>query len=76
MVKENDRIVLTCDVAEHALMAGDVGTVIHLYRGGEALEVEFLSLDGESLAIATLLAAQVRPVGNREITHARPLAPA
>ena len=38
---------------------------------GEAFEVEFVALDGETLAIATLKASQVRPVQNKEITHAR-----
>ena len=50
---------------------GDVGTVIHVYKQGIAFEIEFLTLDGETVAIATLEASQVRPVQKREITHAR-----
>ena len=50
-----------------------VGTVIHIYKNGEAFEVEFLTLHGETVAIATLEASQVRPVQKREITHARVL---
>ena len=34
-------------------------------------EVEFVALDGETLAIVTLDASQIRPVQKREITHAR-----
>ena len=74
MIKEHDRIVLTCDVSENGLKAGDVGTVIHIYERGKAVEVEFMALDGETLAIATLRADQVRPIARGEITHARHLA--
>ena len=52
------------------LKAGDVGTVVLVHRKGEAFEVEFLTLNGETVGVATLTAAQVRPVLKREITHA------
>ncbi len=74
MIKEHDRVVLTQDLASEKLTAGDVGTVIHVYRGGEAFEVEFVSLGGETVAIATLERTQVRPVEQGEITHARRVA--
>ena len=45
--------------------------MIHVYKKGEAFEVEFLTLHRETVAIATLEASQVRPVQKREITHAR-----
>ena len=72
MIKEHDRIILTSDIPEDGLKAGDVGTVVHVHRGGEAFEVEFLTLDGETAAVTTVLASQVRSVTNRDITHARP----
>ena len=71
MLKENDRIVLTSDLPEDGLKAGDVGTVVHAHRQGEAFEVEFLTLDGDTAAVTTVLADQARPVSNRDITHAR-----
>ena len=73
-IKEHERIVLTADVAADGLVAGDVGTVVHCYADGLAYEVEFTTLDGHTAAVATLEAAQVRPVGRHEITHARALA--
>lgn len=45
-IKEHDRVVLTTDVAGEKLAAGDVGTVVHVFRGGTAFEVEFVSLEG------------------------------
>jgi hypothetical protein len=74
MIKEHDRVVLTTPVPAEGLEAGDVGTVVHMYRDGLAYEVEFTTLAGSTAAVVTLDAAQVRPVGKREITHARELA--
>ena len=73
MIKEHDRIVLKSDIAAEGLEAGDVGTVVHIYRDGLAYEVEFTMLDGDTAAVVTVEAAQIRPVHKREITHAREL---
>lgn len=72
-MNEHERVVLTTPVPAEGLEAGDVGTVVHLYRDGLAYEVEFTTLDGKTAAVVTLEATQVRPVGSREITHAREL---
>ena len=73
MIKEHDRIVLTTAVPAERLEAGDVGTVVHVYRDGQAYEVEFVALDGHTTAVVTLEAAQVRPVTSRDLTHSREL---
>ena len=73
MIKEHDRVVLRSEIQKEGLKAGDVGTVVHVHKDGEAFEVEFITLDGETVAVATLLASKVRPVHRREITHARSL---
>ncbi|MCX6925339.1 MAG: DUF4926 domain-containing protein [Verrucomicrobia bacterium] len=70
-MKEHERVVLKTPMPAEGLEAGDVGTVVHVYKDGKAYEVEFLTLDGRTAAVVTLEAEQVRPVGNREITHAR-----
>ena len=75
-MKEHERVVLKTSVPSEGLEAGDVGTVVHVYQDGKAYEVEFLTLDGRTAAVVTLEAAHVRPVGLREITHARALAAA
>ena len=71
MIKDHDRVVLKTSVPGQDLKAGDVGTVVHVHKKGKAFEVEFLTLHGETVAIATLESSQVRPVQKREITHAR-----
>jgi hypothetical protein len=73
-IREHDRVVLTADLPGEKLAEGDVGTVVHVYRGGEAYEVEFVALDGETVAVVTLERSQIRPVARREITHARRVA--
>jgi hypothetical protein len=73
MIKAHDRIVLKAAIPAAGLEAGDVGTVVHIYADGLAYEVEFTTLEGHTAAVATVEAAQARPVHKREITHAREL---
>ena len=70
MIKELDQVVLTVDLAENGLVRGDIGTVV-LLHGEEGYEVEFVALDGETIAIASLSTSQVRPIGPSEIAQAR-----
>lgn len=71
MIKEHERAVLTMDLPEYGLQAGDVGVVVHIYKDGEAYEVEFFTLDGETLDVVTVEAEHVRPVSPRDVMHAR-----
>lgn len=73
MIKEHDSVVLTVPLPSEGLKAGDVGTVVHLHKGGAAYEVEFMTLAGETIAVTTLSAAQVRPLARRDMAHAREL---
>ncbi|HEY8766709.1 MAG TPA: DUF4926 domain-containing protein [Dehalococcoidia bacterium] len=73
MTKELDTVVLTEDLPEHRLKRGDLGTVVLLHPVG-GYEVEFMTLDGQTLAVVSLLSSQVRPVGRREIAQARAVA--
>jgi hypothetical protein len=54
MIKEHNRIVLTSDIPAEGLKAGDVGTVVHVYRDGLAYEVEFTTLAGDTAAVVTV----------------------
>ncbi|MBI1928015.1 DUF4926 domain-containing protein [Candidatus Poribacteria bacterium] len=73
MIQELESIVLTEDLPEHGLKQGDIGTVVLVHRGGEGYEAEFVTLDGETVAVLSLFASQVRPFGRREIANARPI---
>lgn len=73
-MKEMALVVLTRDVPECDLRAGDIGTVVLVHPGGAGYEVEFSTLAGKTLAVVTLRAGDVRSVGDREIAHARQVA--
>ncbi|MGB3634564.1 MAG: DUF4926 domain-containing protein [Rubrobacteraceae bacterium] len=59
-IKELDTVVLKRDLSGHRLERGDVGTVVHRYSTSEALEVEFITLEGETAGVLTLDAEDVR----------------
>jgi len=64
-------VILTRDVTEHGLRAGDVGTVVerHAVPGvpEEGYFVEFFDMTGNTVAVATLPASALRcphwPIG-------------
>jgi hypothetical protein len=72
-IKELDDVILNCDLPEHGLSVGDIGTVVLVHRRNTGYEVEFLSLDGDTIAVVTLMLNQVRPVQSGEIAHVRSL---
>jgi len=71
IINELDLVVLKRDFSKERLAAGDVGTVVLVHQQGAGYEVEFTTLSGDTVAIVTLDAANVRPVEAREIVHAR-----
>ena len=74
MFKEHEQIVLTAGVVGDEgedLRPGDVGTVVHAHPDGDAFVVEFLSVGGDMVAIATVLPWQARSVKGSDLTHAR-----
>lgn len=68
---ELDLLVLTADLPQHGLRAGDVGTVVHVYPDGRAYEAEFTALDGTTVAVTTVETTQARAATRRDIPHAR-----
>ena len=73
MIKELDTIVLTRDIPEHGLKSGDIGAVVHLYENDKTYEIEFLTGHGDTVAVVTLKADDVRLMQDKEILHARKL---
>ncbi len=71
---EHDTVVLTADLPEHGLTRGDVGSVVMVHADSAGYEVEFVTLEGETVAVVTLAAEKIRPVAHGEIAHARPVA--
>jgi hypothetical protein len=73
-IEELNSVVLAVDLPEYGLKEGDIGTVVLVHQNGKGYEVEFVTLDGETVAVVSLFPAQLRPVSHREIAHARVLA--
>ena len=66
-------MVLMQDLTGASLKAGNVGTILHVHQGGAGYEVEFMTLAGETITVATLLPSQIRAVSRRDIAHVREL---
>ena len=73
LINELDAVALTCDLPEHGLVRGDVGTAVLVHGNGKAFEVEFVGYDGHTVALLTLERAQVRSLQTHDIPHAREL---
>jgi len=71
MIQELDRVILNSDLPEYSLEQGDIGTVVLVHQGGKGYEVEFVTLDGETVAIVSLHSIEVRAIGKREIARSR-----
>jgi hypothetical protein len=76
MMEELDRFVLTEDLPEEGLQAGDLGTIVMVhtpggdYEGPEGYTVEFTYLTGETRAVVDLRSDQVRPAEKGEVARA------
>lgn len=70
MIEEHDTIALTVDLPAHGLLRDDLGTVVMLH-GQAGFEVEFTTLDGQTIAVVSLTPQQIRATRQREIAHAR-----
>lgn len=71
-IAEHDVIVLTRDLPERNLRAGDVGTVVHVYAEGKVYEVEFVTGAGQTRAVVTLQPTEIRPLGAGETLLGEP----
>lgn len=76
MIEELASVVLTTDLPERGLQAGDIGTVVLVHQEGRGYTVEFMTLRGDTVAVITVPAAQIRPIRTNEIAHVRELAAA
>jgi hypothetical protein len=66
-----EEVVLTHDISEHGLRAGDMGTVVHVYEP-DGVEVEFMLASGATSAVLTLNVNDIRRPGGNELFAVRP----
>jgi len=65
-----DTVVLSRDLPEHGLQAGDLGAVVEVYPP-DGVEVEFVRASGQTKALLTLMAADLRPVAEDDLLSVR-----
>jgi hypothetical protein len=70
-IKNFDKVVLNENIPEFGLEKGDMGTVVMTHQNGKGFEIEFMTLDGQTVAVETLFAHQIRQVRHGEIAHVR-----
>ena len=73
MIEDLDTVVLSRDLPDHGLKQGDIGAVVHSYKEGKAFEIEFITGQGQTLAVVTLDSQDVRLMEDKEILHVRKL---
>ena len=71
MITEHSLVVLDREPEHEKLNRGDIGTVVHVYKGGVAYEVEFVDGAGSTVALITVDAKDVRRIEPGELLHAR-----
>jgi hypothetical protein len=62
MIRELDAVVLTRNLPKQGLKRGDVGIVV-LLHGSVGYGIEFLTPEGETIAVVSLTTDLVRPMG-------------
>lgn len=71
MIEELEVVVLTEDLPEHGLKAGDIGTAVLVHGFYEGYEVEFVALDGNTIAVVSVCPSQIRAIEEGETAHIR-----
>ena len=69
MLNEHTRIVLKRPLPNLGLEPDDVGVVVHVHGQGEAYEVEFLTLDGNTIGVETVEACDLRQASGKAVPH-------
>jgi hypothetical protein len=75
LMEEFDRFVLTEDLPDHGLSAGELGTIVMVhqpgddYTGPDGYTAEFTYLTGETRAVVDLRPDQVRPARDGEVAR-------
>lgn len=71
------RVILLQDLPDENLFAGDLGTIVEHHPATdqypEGYEVEFFAGNGETIAVASVPAATLRPATRRDMLHVREL---
>jgi len=70
-MKELERVALTQDFPEYGLKIDDIGMILHICAKHKGYEVEFVTLNGELIALVSVYPAQIRQLEQDQIASAR-----
>lgn len=71
MLNEHTQVVLKRPMPSLGLEPGDIGIIVHIHEQGKAYEVEFLSLDGNTIGVETVAASDLRQASGKAALHER-----
>ena len=75
LLAQHDVVVLTRDLPEDGLEAGDVGVILLAHEGHDDVPpgytVEVTTLLGETIAVVEVPVDLVRPAAERDVRHVR-----
>jgi Domain of unknown function (DUF4926) len=74
MIRELGTVVLVHDICKYGLRRDDIEAVVQCYNDERAFVVEFVTGEGETIAVLTLTGDNIRPIGRKEILHVREVA--
>ena len=63
-------VVLQRDIAEHGLLAGDLGAVVEVYPT-DTFDVEFVTASGRTTALVTLRTSDLRAIEDIDLVSVR-----
>jgi hypothetical protein len=67
-----ETVIVTEDLLEHQVLAGDLGTVVEVYESPKlAYEIEFVNPDGSTRALLTVQPDQVHPLSANDVLTTR-----
>jgi hypothetical protein len=76
MIQEHDRVMLTVDIPEYGLKAGDVGTVVDITPNEQQYTLEFFNFAGDTIAVVPVKARMCASlVGKKSPTPACSILP-
>jgi len=73
VIRAFDIVALTEPIPSEGLDAGDTGTVVEIYNDGQGYDVEFFNALGDTVAVVTVFASQVRALASSDMKHVRVL---
>lgn len=67
-----ETIIVTVNIPDYQVLAGDIGTVVEIYPAPNlAYEIEFVNPNGTTRALLTLAADQVRRLSAADVLTTR-----